>query len=371
MAIKRPAPKQLSEEARKAITEASQQQDGRAQKIKSYDPDYPVFDTPINQKVLVYIPNHVVQMPDGSITLRKDKFAAHQGIDGRAFVDIRCSQGIVNDELHLDGSCPLCDAMNDCWTLYHKQYADIAKSKGLAVDAPEAKDLLKQDRIDLMNSMPIQTPTVWYAFPIVVIACQEKDGQMTVIPKVDDAGKLQGRAMWYTIRERTFKEKWEAGYDSITLEDGSAPTSPAGLWAILNFTYTPKSGKHDKMGSARALKVTYKDMGDNYMAWAEYFDKLTEGWTPEKAQDTLVLAAVRDMDEMNEVRDTLMKPVYDKLSMYELGEQAKAAGAVGVAPVASSAEAALAGFGAMPAPVTGGAAPANPVAEMPGNVGVE
>lgn len=370
--LKRPAPKKLSEASQNAITAASAQQTGKTARIKSYDPDFPVFDVPINQKVLVYIPNHTVMMPDGSISLRMDKFAAHPVIDGRSYGDVRCTSGIVVDELHLDGSCPLCDGLNECWELYNHQYADIAKSKGIDPKSAEAQEGLKADRVDLIQKMNIKQADVWYTFPIVVIDCEEKDGVMTVIPRKDAEGKIKGTPMWYSIRERTYMEKWIAGFDSIDTEDGSTPNNPAGMWAILNFTYTPKSGNHDKMGSAKALKVTFKSM-PGYNQWAEYFDSLTEEWTPAKAQEVVVLDVVRDMDEMKQVADSLLKPVRDKLAMYALSS----GGAVAPMPAigtSANADAVLAGFGGatpVAAPPTAGALPPNDLTgEMP-NVGVE
>lgn len=318
MAIKRPAPKKLSTEEQNMICEASAHQTGTGVRVKSYDPDFPVFDVPINQKILVYIPNHRVMLEDGSQGLRMDKFAAHPIIDGRTYGDVRCTKGIVAPSLGLDGvSCPLCDGIGSCWDLYNYQYEDIAKSKGIDKDSPEAKELLKQDRIDLVKSMVIKQPDVWYTFPIVVIACEEKDGQLTTTPKLTADGKLQGTPMWYSIRERTYMDKWEAGFDSLDDSEGEI-TSPAGLWAVLNFTYTPKSGKPDKMGSAKALKVTFKTMGEKYSQWETYFDKLTEEWTPAKAQEVVVLDALRDMQETQEVADTVLKPVNEKLAMYAL-----------------------------------------------------
>jgi hypothetical protein len=250
--------------------------------------------------------------------------------------------------------------------LYNKEYADIAKTKGIDPQSPEAQDALKQDRIDLIHKMTIKQADVWYTFPIVVIDCEEKDGVLTTTPKKNEQGQISGKTMWYSIRERTFLEKWVAGYDSIDTEDGTTPTSPAGLWAILNFTYTPKSGNCDKMGSARALKVTFKSMGDNYKSWAEYFDKLTEEWTPAKAQEVVVLDAIRSMDEMREVADTLLKPVREKLAMYALGSAStQTTNNAGALP-SGNAEAALAGFGATPVNTD----TANLTGELP-NVGIE
>ena len=364
--IKRPAPKKLSVEAQQAITEASSHQTGKTVKVRTYDPDYPVFDIPVNQKILVYIPNHTVQLPDGSVDLRKDKFAAHPVIDGRSFGDIRCCAGINSPELGWDGSCPLCDAIATNWELYNFEYEGVAKSKGVDPKAPEAQDLLKQDRIDLIKKMAVKQAEVWYTFPIVVIDCEEKDGQLTVNPKLDAEGKVHGTPMWYTIRERTFEDKWVAGYDSIDI-DGETPTNPAGLWAILNFTYQPKSGAPTKMDSARALKVSFKRMADSYNEWAKYFDNMTAEWTPEKAQEVVVIDAIRSMDEMQEVTDSIMKPINERIAMYKLSSGASAS--TGGTPALGNADDVLSSFGATE--VSGGAEPAsNLIGEMP-SVGVE
>lgn len=370
MAIKRPAPKTISAEASQALTNAFAAADGKSKAVKSYDPqNFPVFEVPVNQKVLAYIPNHVVTTAMGTIEMRMDKFPAHPVIDGRSFGNIRCISGITSDDpqLNYDGTCPLCDAMTECWDLANKQYADVAASRGMSVDAPEAKDALKSERSEIYTNRIIKEAEIWYTFPIVVIDCEEKDGIKTTTPKVDANGQLSGTVMWYSIRERTFQEKWVAGYDSL---DGEIPTSPAGLWAVLNFTYQPKSGKPDKMGSAKALKVTFKSM-ENLKQWALHFDKLTEAWTPEKAQEVVVLDVIRSMSETQEVADSLMKPVREKLALYQLG-----AATAPQAPAVGSADATLSQFGisdnseaAQPAqPVAG--APVNITGEMP-NVGVQ
>lgn len=379
MAFSRPTPKALSAETSELITRASAVATTSQKRQTSYDPEhYPVFEIPVNSRVLVYIPNHQVMTPEGQVEMRMDKFNAHPVRDGKIYEHVRCINSIVASELGFDGTCPLCQGMSEVWDLYNKEYADIAASKGLTKDAPEAKELLKQDRMDLLNEQVIKAPEMFYTFPIVVIECEEKDGVMTVNPKLTD-GKLHGTPMWYTIREKTFLDKWVAGYDSI---DGDIPNSPAGLWAVLNYTYQPKNGKADKMGSAKSLKVTFKSM-DGYQQWAEYYDKLTEDWTPAKAQEVVVKDVLRSMEETREVADTILKPVRDKLSLYRIGSAPTAA--IGT----TNAEQALADFGvATPsAPVAPSAptpvAPATPVApstpvapamppmgDVPGNIGV-
>lgn len=361
MAIKRPAPKQLSIEASEKIAQAGASWTGGSSRPKSYDPNFPVFEVPINQKVLVYIPNHTVTAEDGSIDIRADRFPAHPCMEGRSYLNVRCINGFVNDDAQLnwDGTCPLCSGLSEVWDLYNHQYREIAASRGMSVDAPEAQDALKNERIELLKNRVIKEPEEWITFPIVVIECTEKDGQKTAQPKLTSDGKLIGTPMWYSIRKRTFEEKWVAGYDSI---EGEVPSSPAGLWAILNFTYTPKSGKCDKMGSAKALKVTFKTM-DGYGEWASYFDKMTEEWTPAKAQEVLELDSIRSMEETQEVADALLKPVREKLALYSLGAAPQVAGI----PQNSNAEQALAGFGATEAPQTP-AAPSVPTGGITGEM---
>lgn len=361
--LKKPKAKQLSAEEVAVINSASAQQTGKAQTQKTFDPDFPVFDVPINQKLLVYVPNHTTMLPDGSIGLRQDKFAAHPIIDGRSYGNVRCSQGLIVNSLGLDGTCPLCNASSEIWDLYHKEYEAIAKAKGIQIDAPEAKEGLKEDRKNLAQSMVIKSAEVWLTFPIVVIECEEKDGQLTTTPKRNAEGQIVGKPYFYSIREKTYIDKWAPAFDTVESDDG-VPTHPGGRWVILNFTYTPSSGNHTKMGSANNLKVAFKNMSADYKVWEEYFDKVTEEWTPAKAQEVVVLDVIRDMEEMQEVADQLLKPVRDKLAIYNLSGSgsgsAPTAPAIGVNADANSA---LANFGATPVESTSGAVPPEALAE--------
>jgi len=363
--LKKPKAKKLTAEELAIITASSAQQTGKAQAQKTYDPDYPVFGVPINQKLLCYVPNHTVMLPDGSVGLRQDKFAAHPIIDGNSYGNVRCTQGIVLESHGLDGSCPLCNASGEVWDLYHKEYEAIAKAKGIPVDAPEAKEGLKEDRKKLAKGMTIKAAEVWYTFPIVVIDCEEKDGQLTTIPKKTAEGQIVGKPYFYSIREQTYINKWLPAFDTITTDDGETPTHAGGRWVILNFTYTSNTGKHDKMGSANALKVAFKNMSADYKVWEEYFDKMTESWTPEKAQEVVVLDAFRDMEETQEIADKLLKPVRDKLALYNLsgGTANTTASAIGAQ---GDAQNALANFGATP--VEGGEVPPEALVEQTSGV---
>lgn len=364
--LARPKKKELSAEERQSITQASAKQTGSMSSPKTYDPAYPLFDTPVNQKVLIYIPNHTEINEDGVSSIRADLFTAHSCRMGKAYVDVRCCGEVINEKLGLDGSCPVCDATQNCWELFNKQWAELCKSKGYDPSSPEADEALKNDKKELLDARAVKKAEQYITFPIVVIDCEEGK----TVPKKDAQGKITGTPMFYTIRTSTYEDKWMTAFDAMEdeSEDG-VDHNPAGRWAVLNFTYTPKSGSHNKRDSARNLKVTFRTMGDAvYREWEKYFDQMTIDWTPEVAQDVLVRNSLRDMDEMKEVADELLKPVREKLQMYLLTQGGATVPAV---TGNANAEEALAGFGATAAE-TGvapqGALPEAPVGEMPNAV---
>lgn len=347
MALGRMKPKTFkSAESFNAVSSASHSQTGHAVIVKSEDPiNFPVFDIPVNEKVLIYVPNHRVMSPEGVEEMRMDKGAFHPVRVGNQFMTMRCYNGIFNEDEGYDGHCPLCDTQNEVWDLYRKEYASTARAKGIDPDN-DPDDLLKPVRQDLTRNMVVKQAEIWYTFPIVVIECEEG----TTNPKRDAEGKLVGHPMWYSIRENTYKDKWEKAFETMA----DSPTHPAGNWFVLNFTYTPKSGKHDKMGSARALQVGCKQMSSDYVQWAEYYNELTKDWTPMKAAEMVIANHYLELSDVQAVADEAMKPVRDKLAIYELKE----GGATSAPQLGSTnASAALAGFGA--APVETGAAPAS------------
>lgn len=358
--LARPKAKTLTAEEQQMITNVSISQSTSTSKPKSWDKNFPVFEVPVNQKLLVYIPNHQIQNPDGSMSLRMDNFLAHPVIDGRSYDNIRCSSDMVAESLGLDGSCPLCEAISDVWALTNLEYKDIARSKGIDPESGDGQEALKEDYKRLCNEQVIKRAERWYTFPIVVIACEEKDGVLTTTPKKNEQGQITGTPMFYQIRERTFLDKWVAGFDALDDEENDGTNNPAGKWAILNFTYQPKSGNPDKMGSAKALKVVFKQMA-GYEEWAKYFDDQTKDWDVAKMREVCSLNAIRDMDEMKDAVNSLMQKTRDKLALYSLG----GAAASGAAQIGTNADAnaTLANFG------IGTSAGSNPTAEV-GNTGV-
>lgn len=353
--FKRPEPKKLTHEQMQKIVSASAKQEPGMSSPKTYNPDYPVFDTPVNQKVLIYIPNHSEIDEKGAVQIRADRYCSHTVRVGKAFTDVRCCGDLVNEELHWNGSCPVCDATNACWDLYKYQISDIARSKGVSPENAGTDELLAEDRKRLLSDMVVRAREKWITFPIIVIECEEGK----TVPKKGADGKINGTPMFYSIRELTYQDKWKKAFDA--LEDDGADENPAGRWAVLNFTYTPKTGQHTKRDSARNLSVSFRRM-EGYGEWEKYFDKLTEGWDAECAINNLVRNSVRSMEEMEEVAAQLLEPVNTKLAEYRIMK-----GEANVPQVVtSSAEDALANFGGAEAGVE---SPMNPPTSPKVNLG--
>lgn len=342
--LKQPTPKKLDTAEVNNIIAVSSAQTGRRETIKSYDPEnYPVFDIPINSKVLAYVPNHTVSSDNGMVSLRWDKFAAHAVRVGRQFGYVRCTQGHESVELGFDGNCPACDGYSECWELYNAQIKDIAQTKGVDLSITYDKfenDPLYQEKKQL-REFAVNKPEIWLTFPIVVVeAATRQDGKLLSTPKLDASGQLAYKVMWYSIRESTYTKKWAKALEEFG--DGSTMT-PAGLWVSLNFEYTPEKGEPDKMGSANNLAVTFKQLDDSYKAWEQKFDQESEGWTPAKAMEVVALDALRDMSETVEAVTEAMAPTRDKLAV----RKSLLVGTAGTMPTvqSSNASASLASFG--------------------------
>lgn len=297
-----------SKEAFNRVSASSQTQTGQNRTPRSVDPvNYPVFETPVNKKILVYVPNHT-EMTELGEQLRCDRGAFHSIKSGRSYLTIRCTNGVVEDSVGYDGSCPVCDSINECWDLYNYELKEQARMKGVSVD-DDPNELLKQTKRDLASNMALKRAEVWLTFPIVVV--ETKEGKLE--PKVNEKGLLDGKLQWYSIRESTYKDKWESAFDTMD------KNHPAGSWFILNFAYESPSGKHDKMNSARNLKVSYKPM-TGYEQWEKYWDDLSEDWDRFKASSTVIANFYLSLDDMRQAVNEAMAPTRTKIQMYQATE---------------------------------------------------
>lgn len=330
----RPQPKFFDANKFSKIKEASAAQTGRVAQPKSTDPNFPVFETPINQKLLVYVPNHVEVTEEGDM-LRMDKGAIHQVFNRNSFGAYRCTNGVIAEEDGYNGTCPLCDALGETWELYRLQYAQEAKKRGL--DIQNDHDALQPARSELLKNMAVKGGEIWLTFPIVVVETDENK----LIPKANPDGSFNVKPYFFQIRETTYNEKWVSSLDSIP----DSPSHPGGHWFILDYTYQSKSGKHDKRGSANALKINYKALGDKFSQLSQFCDQITSEFTPQKATEVIYANMFYDLADLQKVTDDVMSSTRERLAVYAA---ASTGGLVPTTATAGSPEDIASSFGATP-----------------------
>lgn len=317
--IKKMQPITLSANAKSAVQKQLGTQEVIRSVPKSTDPrNFPVFEVPVNEKRLVYVPNHTIMNSEGVEELRMDKPLIHSIIDGNRFLSYRCISGLeVSDDdgnVLMSGSCPLCDGTADPWELAREIINNQCRNQGLD---PEDRDnnQVKSIRSSAFSDRALKKANRYFTFPIVVIDTVSNDGK--TLAKTED-GKLSFKIMWYHISETQYTDKWLKVLEALEDE----PSHPGGHFFILDYTYTPKSGEPNKRDSARNLQVkgkTFKNM-DKVTA---QLDKLTEAWTPEKAQETVISNLLYSEEQLQDVADQALENTRNMLALY----RAKSGGA--------------------------------------------
>lgn len=306
MALKKLQPKVFSEKGREELSKLTRTQEIVKGIPKSTDPvNFPVFENPVNAKALVYVPNHVVMDEDGVPRLRMDTPLVHSVTDGKRFMYYRCISGINVDGY--SGFCPMCDGTADCWDLANLIIGEKCKARGLNPDDKDSKEVASI-RSDAFSDRVLKDADRKFIFPIVVFDTQNDDGKTL---NKDENGNIKYKVMWYIISERQYEKTWAKALEMVEGE----PTHPGGHFFVLNYTYSPKNGQATKRDSANALVVGCKKMANSEQI-AQQLDKQTEGWTPEKAQETVLQAIFYEESDLQEIVDEVLEPVRMRIELY-------------------------------------------------------
>lgn len=266
---------------------------------KSTDPvNFPVFEVPINQKVLVYVPNHTVMNADGTQSLRMDMPLIHSITDGKRFYSYRCINGLVDESLGLTGECPLCEGCAEPWEYANLIIEEKCRDRGLNPEDTDNQDV-KNIRSTAFSDRVLKDANRYYTFPIVVFDTVNNEGKQIC---KDENGQIQYKVYWYTISEAQYDDKWRKALEAMEDE----PTHPGGHFFLLNYTYTPKHGEPNKRDSARALAVSYRNIKDSAKL-REHLDAQTEKWTPEKAMETVINNNLYTTEQLQEVADEVLE----------------------------------------------------------------
>lgn len=277
---------------------------------KSLDPEnFPVFDPQVEHKYLIYVPKHVVVDEKGTETLLMDRPLIHTVITPSGSYEYhRCTNGITAEEFDLDGSCPLCDGVSEPWDLANIQITNECSQMGLDPNDKE-NETVKSIRSRYFNARVIDSPRRYYTFPIVVFDTVNNDGKTLAVQD----GNLSYRPMWYHVSQNFYDEKWGKFLEGVEDE----PTHPGGMFLTLNFCYNVKSGSPNKrdavrnMGISLRTKIGLKDT----TKLCEMLDKLTESWTPMKAQETVISNIISPNKILLEIADDALVDTRSLIAM--------------------------------------------------------
>lgn len=306
--MKRFKPKKFTEEELKSINRDLEVQKLGSVAEKSLDPEnFPVFEVPVNQKVLIYVPNHEVIDPDTKKpALRMDKPYLHSVVEGKRYSRVRCVRGL-SEAAGFTGTCPFCDASESSWELANEMIKEKCSSAGLNPEDKE-NDTVKSIRREMFEQRVVRGTDQFYTFPIVVIETAPNDIK-TVLK--DEEGRTKYKVMWYSISKASYEKKWLKTLEGM--EDD--PNHPGGYTFILDYTYSPKSGEPNKRDSAKELQVIYRRLS-KFEEYAKYFDSITNDWTEQKARETVVDNIIAEFKDLEEEAAKVIQPTLDKLALH-------------------------------------------------------
>lgn len=308
-------PKVFTEEQLNAVKEESSKQVISSSVPKSTDPEnFPVFEIPVNAKVLVYVPNHTVVDDEGVTQLRMDKPFLHSVIDGKRFSRIRCVKGL-SEASGYSGNCPFCDSGDEPWDLANAQIKEQCTVRGLDVNDSE-NESVKEIKRGFYSKRAIKAPDQYYTFVIEVVETDPNDIKKIIY---DENGVPVHKAYWYTISKSSYDKKWLKAFEGMEDE----PNHPGGEFFILNYTYECKSGDYNKRDSAKELQVIPKKF-KGVEEFAKLCDKETEDWDTLKAISTVIENAYYEEQDLQAEADRILAPTREKLSIYSSVESAAA-----------------------------------------------
>lgn len=280
---------------------------------KSTDPiNYPVFSIPVGKKVLIYVPNHVVQDAEGKDCLRQDMPLIHSLTVGKRYLSIRCTEGFVFEKYGFDGTCPCCLNKDDPWTLANLVIEKKCKQQGLS---PEDKEnpTVKAIRTSEYSERKLKEAVKYHTFPIVVFETLNDDGKTFVM---DENNQYKCTPMWYTCSDKIWTDKWMKALESMEEE----PSHPGGNFFLLNYIYTPKKGEQNARDAARELSISPRKFKNSEQI-RNYLDQKTEDWDVSKAQETVIANQYYSLDTMESLVNDCLDQTRKLIELYEANEE--------------------------------------------------
>ena len=280
---------------------------------RTSDPNFPVFGTPINKDILVYIPmTNVIQNENGS-ELSLLTVHTHTYREGNYTGMMRCISGleggIFKDVLGYDGTCPACEAVRDCWSLYNRKLE--AEAKKLGIDPQnDTGDVLKSTRRKILDEMDMKGTEEYVTFPIVVIPTVEG----TIKPTPDALQNLQPQFVVWT------KKRYEKNILGSLSSLFNNPGHPGGMFWIWKFSYDTDGKPANARDSAK--NASYMPITD-----AQFLAALTPAktaleaaaaaFTNEKASEVVLSNQYLYKEDIDEKVNKIMAKTRNLLALSE------------------------------------------------------
>ena len=258
-----------------------------------HDPDFPVFPTPIDKKVLVYIPK----------TTELFTSVVHEVKSGNTFAKVRCVHGLDEEfaQFGYTGECPFCQKLQTVWDNFDMKMN--LKAREVGVDRDNDPDgLLKGTKTKLLREMPIKNAQKYVVVPVVVIG-EGSDG------KLYDEGKPY--FVFWTW------DRWVKKVQSELEDEGALGQSVFMRWS---FTYDTKGKQATAMESAKALTTKVISPSEIMKSRQKEYEELLKDFTTLKAVDNIKALNFYEYKDIEAQANKLVERVERENEQYRAGQ---------------------------------------------------
>lgn len=310
-------PVKLSEEQSQMVTKAVEKQDLSKRAIKSLDEEnFPLWETLVNDKALIYIPNFTTTNPEtGKIELNIESAFIYNIHFSHRYMDVRSTQGLAGlEEMGISGSDPLEEAVQVNWELYNEKLA--IKAAELGLDARSDDTTIKSYRRTLLDNFTVRPASEYYYFPIIHIET-EKDENGVHNPRaiLQRDGKIVAKPYFYRISKNQFEKQFLPIID--TLEEGQ---TLGGQFYIFSYITGKKTEElsNPKRDSGLAFTPTLSPMSSFTEDKRKQLDALATDFTREKLREVIVSCLLLTDEQHAEIAKEAKLPVKAELETLSL-----------------------------------------------------
>ena len=280
---------------------------------RTTDPNFPVFSTPVNKDILVYIPmTNVVSTENGS-EMKLLNVHTHTYREGNYTGMLRCISGleggVYSEVLGYDGTCPACEAVKDCWALYNRKME--AEAKKLGVDPQnDTGEVLKSVRRKILDEMDMKGTEEYVTFPIVIIPTQEKP----IKPTPAALKNLQVQFVVWT------KKRYEKNILGALESLMNNPGHPGGMFWIWKFSYDTagkQANARDSAKNAKYMPITDANFLNAMAPGKAALEQAAAAFTNEKASEVVISNQYMYKEDLDEKVNKIMAKTRNLLSLSE------------------------------------------------------